>query len=99
MYFTREPDIGNLLMICERCGFRDVPALINWYLFKESCPALCLSCGYIEDQPPDTFAGWCPVCDTDTGVLGLNPGRYPLACWRLSNCYLSSCWIAAFQPH
>ena len=48
MHLAREPDIESLLRICECCGFRDVPELIEHYLFKESCPAFCLVCGYIE---------------------------------------------------
>ena len=59
------PDVGSVLRIRECCGFRDVPELIDRCLFKESCPAFCLSCGYIE-KAADTFAGWCPVCDSDT---------------------------------
>jgi hypothetical protein len=56
---------GEFLRICDCCGFRDVHALIERYLFKERCPAFCLTCGYIEEQAPETFAGRCPVCDTD----------------------------------
>jgi hypothetical protein len=66
MHLTREPDVASLVRVCECCGFMDVGEMINCYLFKESCPAFCLSCGYIEEQAPETFAGWCPVCDTDT---------------------------------
>jgi hypothetical protein len=65
MRCVREPDIVGLLRICECCGFRDVPELIEHYLFKERCPALCLRCGYVERRAPETFVGWCPVCDTD----------------------------------
>jgi hypothetical protein len=63
---TRKPDFRKLLLICERTGYWDVPELIDSSLFKDSCPALCLSCGYVEHKDPETFAGWCPACDTDT---------------------------------
>jgi hypothetical protein len=66
MHLTREPDVASLVRICECCGFREVGELIEHYLFRESCPALCLSCGYIEEKAPETFSGWCPVCDSDT---------------------------------
>jgi hypothetical protein len=66
MHFTRELDIGSLQRIfCECCGFSDVPELIDRYLLRERCPALCLTCGYVEEKEPETF-GWCPVCDSDT---------------------------------
>jgi hypothetical protein len=51
MHVAREPDTGSLLKICECCGFRDVAGLVGRYLFKERCPALCLTCGYVEDRP------------------------------------------------
>jgi ribosomal protein L40E len=63
---TQEPDIGRLLMICDRWGCRDVPELINRYLFKEACPAICMRCGIIAEKPPDTLEGRCPKCDSDT---------------------------------
>jgi hypothetical protein len=63
---TQKPDIGSLLLLCKRWGFWDVPDLIDRYLFKERCPALCLSCGYIEEKEPDARDGWCPHCDSDT---------------------------------
>jgi hypothetical protein len=66
MRLTQEPDIGNLLKICEGWGFRDVPELIDRYLFKEACPAICLTCGHIAEKRPDALAGWCAICDTDT---------------------------------
>jgi hypothetical protein len=63
---TQKPDIGKLLMICERWGYRDVPELIDRYLFEDSCPALCLNCGHVEEKSSDTLAGWCGICDSDT---------------------------------
>jgi hypothetical protein len=66
MHFTRQQDLGILRRLCECCGFRDARALIERYLFKDKCPAYCLRCGYIEDKEPETFSGWCPVCDSDS---------------------------------
>jgi hypothetical protein len=60
---TQKPDFEKLLVICERWDYRDVPELIDKYLFKDTCPALCLNCGHVEDKSPDTLAG---LCDSDT---------------------------------
>jgi hypothetical protein len=63
---TREPDIKRLLTICEWWGYRDVPELIDRYLFDEVCPAICLQCGSVAQKDADARAGWCCHCDTDT---------------------------------
>jgi hypothetical protein len=63
---TQKPDIARLLMIFERWGYRDVPELIDRYLFKETCPAICLTCGHVEDRSSDAMEGWCRHCDTYT---------------------------------
>jgi hypothetical protein len=103
MYVTREPDIGRLLRICECCGFRDVPELVGWYLFKERCPALCLSCGYIEDQVAETFAPLVSglrrrhdaLCSGSGGrlvtdkrlVVCLSPAFLPLSFYPPASCH------------
>jgi hypothetical protein len=63
---TQEPDIERLLMICKRWGYRDVPELIDKYLFKETCPAVCLKCGNVAEKSADALTGWCSVCDRYT---------------------------------
>jgi hypothetical protein len=63
---TQKPDFEKLLVICERWGYRDVPELIDKYLFKDTCPAICLKCGNVAEKSADALAGWCSVCDRDT---------------------------------
>jgi hypothetical protein len=63
---TQKPDIKRLLMICERWGYWDVPELIDRYLFKDRCPAICLKCGHVEEKDDDTREGWCSFCDKYT---------------------------------
>jgi hypothetical protein len=68
---NRKPDIGRLLKICEGWGYRDVPELVDRYLFKDTCPAICLECGSIVEKDADQRAGWCCHCDDDTMVSAL----------------------------
>jgi hypothetical protein len=59
-------DIRDVLRACEAWRYRDMAELIDLWLFKSTCPAVCRSCGHIELKECDVLSGWCGLCDSDT---------------------------------
>jgi hypothetical protein len=66
---TQEPDIARLLMICERWGYRDVPELIDRYLFEETCPAICLTCGHVLFRKAKMHSASLRPCEIHLSVF------------------------------
>jgi hypothetical protein len=63
--------IRRVITICRACDFPGIPELVDHYLLRDTCPAICLRCDYIERHEQQQSAGWCPVCRTETMVSAL----------------------------
>jgi predicted Zn-ribbon and HTH transcriptional regulator len=82
MLLPRHERIRKAITIGIICDFPSIAELVDRYLFEDMCPAICLTCDYIEDQERQETAGWCPVCRTTTLVstlvlVGLFPFKLP----------------------
>ena len=71
MSLPRHERICRVITICTVCDFPGIAELVDHYLFEETCPAICLTCDYIEDCVREQNAGWCPRCETATMVSAL----------------------------
>jgi hypothetical protein len=52
--------ISKAIVISEVCGLSDALALIDRYLFRETCPAICLTCDYVETHARTECTGGVP---------------------------------------
>jgi hypothetical protein len=71
MLLPRIERTRKVITICRVCYFAGIAELIDHYLFNDTCPAICLTCDYIEDHAREESAGWCPVCCTTTMVSAM----------------------------
>ena len=71
MALSQDERIGKVITISRTCGFPGIPELVDHYLFDTACPAICLSCDYVEERAPDEDYGWLCHAPTMTSALVL----------------------------
>ena len=58
--------IYNLADLAEDYGYEDVGLMMEEYLDKGICPAICIECGWTTDYEPDQDKGYCEQCGRNT---------------------------------